>query len=91
MFLPLATTASRLLRRDDPDDENGDCVYVTPGPNGYVPVTACNAYYNFNPQFAPAVAVAVIFGIFTGIHAVQGGVYKKVGPSPTRRPPMLIS
>ncbi|KAK4245133.1 RTA1 like protein-domain-containing protein [Corynascus novoguineensis] len=72
MTLVLRTT-TQLVRRED------DCVYVTPGPNGYVPPsdTACNAYYLFNPQYAPAVAVAVIFGVFTGIHVVEAFVFKK--------------
>ncbi|SPQ23522.1 188dcaef-3bc2-413c-a467-a8a255d564fa [Thermothielavioides terrestris] len=79
----LTRTAIRLLlRRDDSDsddDGNGtqDCVYATPGPNGNVPVTACNSYYNYDPQFAPAVAVAVLFGIFTAIHVVEAFLFKK--------------
>ncbi|KAL2182216.1 hypothetical protein L209DRAFT_760323 [Thermothelomyces heterothallicus CBS 203.75] len=73
--MSLTQAATRLLRRDDDED----CVWVEPGPNGYVPPseTACNSYYNFNPQFAPAVAVAVIFGIFTGIHVVEAFVFRK--------------
>ncbi|AEO55730.1 hypothetical protein MYCTH_2299854 [Thermothelomyces thermophilus ATCC 42464] len=73
--MSLTQAATRLLRRDDDED----CVWVEPGPNGHVPPseTACNSYYNFNPQFAPAVAVAVIFGIFTGIHVVEAFVFKK--------------
>jgi hypothetical protein len=73
------TTAARLLRRDDEDDgSDKNCVHVTPGPNGNVPPGACNAYYNFDPQFAPAVAVAVIFGVLTGIHVFEAVVFRKV-------------
>jgi len=53
-------------------------VKATPGPNGNVPITACNSYYNYDPQFAPAVAVAVIFGILTLAHIVEAFAYKKV-------------
>jgi len=78
----LAATATRLARRDDndwyDDDEDRNCVYETPGPNGYVSRSACNSYYNYEPRFAPAVAVAVIFGILTAVHVFQGVVFKKV-------------
>ncbi|KAK8091781.1 hypothetical protein PG997_002142 [Apiospora hydei] len=72
----------RLLRRDDWDDadeeqENSNCVKAIPGPNGHVPVDACNSYYNFDPKFEPAVAVAILFGIFTLIHLVLGIAYRK--------------
>ncbi|KAK6076447.1 RTA1 domain-containing protein [Seiridium cupressi] len=77
-------TATKILRRDDDDggdwddDNDSNCVKATPGPNGYVSdLNACNAYYNYDPQFAPAVAVAVIFGLFLGVHIVQGFAYKK--------------
>ncbi|KAK4153966.1 RTA1 like protein-domain-containing protein [Chaetomidium leptoderma] len=80
----LVATAIRLVRRDQWDDDNdwhdGDdanCVKATPGPNGNVPITACNSYYNYDPQFAPAVAVAVIFGILTAVHLVEAVAFKK--------------
>ncbi|GAB1318302.1 RTA1 like protein-domain-containing protein [Madurella fahalii] len=75
----LAATVARLLPREDwyDDEEESNCIYVEPGPNGNVPITACNSYYNYDPQFAPAVAVAVIFGIFTGIHVFEAIVFKK--------------
>ncbi|KAH6611789.1 RTA1 like protein-domain-containing protein [Chaetomium sp. MPI-SDFR-AT-0129] len=79
---PFLTAAIRLLRRDEWDDDGGDdddanCVKATPGPNGNVPITACNSYYNYDPQFAPAVAVAVIFGILTTIHLVEAIALRK--------------
>jgi hypothetical protein len=79
--LPLAATATRLMVREDYDDDAGDqqnCVSATPGPNGNVPITACNSYYNYDPQFAPAVAVAVIFGIFMGVHIFESIFFRKV-------------
>jgi hypothetical protein len=81
----LVATAARLLRRGEWDDwededEDANCVRATPGPNGNVPITACNSYYNYDPQFAPAVAVAVIFGIFTVVHLVEAVAFKKVSP-----------
>jgi len=75
-------TAIRLVRRqewddDDGGDDNANCVKATPGPNGNVPITACNSYYNYDPQFAPAVAVAVIFGILTTVHLVEAIALRK--------------
>ncbi|KXX74504.1 Protein RTA1 [Madurella mycetomatis] len=74
-----AATVARLLPRQDWNDEESEsnCIWVEPGPNGNVPITACNAYYNYDPQFAPAVAVAVIFGVLTGIHLFEAVVFKK--------------
>ncbi|KAH8681841.1 RTA1 like protein-domain-containing protein [Xylariales sp. PMI_506] len=70
--------ATRVIRRDDDDDGNSDCVTATPGPRGYVSdMSACNAYYNYDPQPAAAIAVAVLFGLFMGAHIVEGFVYKK--------------
>ncbi|KAK3906177.1 RTA1 like protein-domain-containing protein [Staphylotrichum tortipilum] len=76
----LLTTVARIARRDDDwqdDDDSANCVKAVPGPNGNVPITACNSYYNYDPQFAPAVAVAVIFGVFTAVHLVEGVLFKK--------------
>ena len=77
LFQNLPATATRLLSRDS-DDEGQNCVYATPGPNGHVDIPACNAYYNYDPQFAPAVAVAVIFGILTAAHVFEAVLFKKV-------------
>ncbi|KAL2132508.1 hypothetical protein VTI74DRAFT_3727 [Chaetomium olivicolor] len=92
MLLPrlLAAAATQLLRRDQWDDagdggsgnsggdgDNDNCVPAKPGPNGNVPITACNSYYNYDPQFGPAVAVAVIFGIFTAVHVFQAFAFRK--------------
>ncbi|KAH6843496.1 RTA1 like protein-domain-containing protein [Chaetomium sp. MPI-CAGE-AT-0009] len=77
MLLNHLTTVIRLLRRDDEWDVEEDCFHVTPGPNGNVPPTACNANYNFDPQFAPAVAVAVLFGVLTAVHVFEAIVFKK--------------
>lgn len=79
----LATaTATRLRARndwDDGDSSSGDnCVWEQPGPNGHVAsLGACNAYYNYDPQFAPAVAVAVIFGILTAMHIFEAFAFRK--------------
>lgn len=53
------------------------CVTVTPGKYGYVPYTACNSNYNYDPSFNAAVAVTVIFGILTCAHIVQAILVKK--------------
>ncbi|KAK3291081.1 RTA1 like protein-domain-containing protein [Chaetomium fimeti] len=76
MLLNNPTIANRLLRRDEWNEEE-KCLYVTPGPNGYVPHTACNANYNFDPQFASAVAVAVLFGVLSAMHVFEAIIFKK--------------
>lgn len=53
------------------------CTTAVPGKYGYVPPTACNSYYNFDPSFSAAVAVAVIFGILTLLHLTEAIVFKK--------------
>ncbi|KAI2469543.1 RTA1 like protein-domain-containing protein [Annulohypoxylon bovei var. microspora] len=77
----LVTSFVQLVTRDDDDagdyDGPSDCITATPGPNGSVPVDACNSYYNFNPQFAPAVAVAVLFGVLTGMHIAEAIIFRK--------------
>jgi hypothetical protein len=54
------------------------CTTAIPGKYGYVPPDACNSNYNFDPQFAPAVAVAVLFGMLTLAHLVLAIVFRKV-------------
>lgn len=54
------------------------CTTAIPGPHGNVPFDACNSYYNFDPQFAPAIAVAIIFGVLTTTHLAEAIVYRKV-------------
>ncbi|KAM7196697.1 RTA1 like domain containing protein [Rhypophila sp. PSN 637] len=72
-----ATTQLLATRSEDEDAPPTWCVSAVPGPNGNVPVSACNAYYNYDPQFAPSLAVAIIFGIITVIHIVEAFLYKK--------------
>lgn len=83
----LVAAANRLVRREDGDDwgdwqdweeDNANCDKAPPGPNGNVPIGACNSYYNYDPQFAPAVAVAVIFGVFTAVHVAEAFAFRKV-------------
>jgi hypothetical protein len=54
------------------------CTTAVPGKYGYVPPDACNSYYNYNPQYPAAVAVAVLFGILLLAHVTQAAIYKKV-------------
>jgi hypothetical protein len=54
------------------------CSTAIPGKYGYVPEDACNSYYNYNPQYPPAIAVAVIFGILTTVHVILAIRFKKV-------------
>lgn len=53
------------------------CTTAVPGKYGYVPVTACNSNYNYDPSFSAAVAVSVIFGILTVAHLVEAIIFKK--------------
>lgn len=54
------------------------CTTAVPGKYGQVPIDACNSSYNAIPEFAPALAVSVLFGTLTLIHVIQAVVYKKV-------------
>ena len=83
-ILAATATVKLLTREDDWNDwkhedqgENQGCESAVPGHNGNVPISACNSYYNYDPQVAPAVAVAVLFGIFTGVHLFEGIAFKK--------------
>jgi hypothetical protein len=58
------------------------CTTAVPGKYGYVPEDACNSYWNYNPQFAPAVAVAIIFGMLTTTHVILAILFKKVRDIP---------
>jgi hypothetical protein len=63
------------------DGSSASCTTAVPGQYGNVPPDACNSNYNYDPQYAPAVAVAVLFGILTVIHISEGIVFKKVNHS----------
>ena len=62
----------------DNDFGAAGCVSAIPDSRGHVPPDACNSYYNFDPQTAPAVAVAVIFALLTTVHVVEAVAFKKV-------------
>lgn len=66
---PTATTTS--------DAFLASCTTAVPGKYGYVPITACNSNYNYNPSFSAAVAVSVIFGILTTVHLAESIIFKK--------------
>lgn len=53
------------------------CTTAIPGEYGNVPIDACNSNYNFDPQFAPAVAVCILFGLLTLAHVVLAFVLRK--------------
>jgi len=38
---------------------------------------SCNSYYNYDPSFEPAIAVAVIFGVLTLVHLTLGIYFRK--------------
>lgn len=79
--MPSSTTPSSTVASSSPSSTSSSsaasCTTAVPGKYGYVPEDACNALYNFNPAFAPAVAVAVLFGLLTLTHIVQAFAYKK--------------
>jgi hypothetical protein len=66
------------------------CTSAVPGKYGYVPPNACNSYYNYNPQFSAAVAVAVLFGILSLAHITPAAIYKKVF-IPIQAPPEKLT
>ena len=45
--------------------------YATPGADGYVPAGSCNALWVYFPNFAAAVAFAVLFGVLLIAHLGQ--------------------
>lgn len=53
------------------------CTTAIPDKYGHVPITACNAYYNFNPSFSAALAVAVLFALLTLAHLALAILTKK--------------
>jgi hypothetical protein len=53
------------------------CVTAIPGPNGYVPVTACNAQWSYSPSFAAAITFSILFGILTLAHLTLAITYRK--------------
>jgi hypothetical protein len=54
----------------------GNTAYATPGLNGHVPAEACNANWLYFPNFAIAIAFAVLFGVLTIVHLCQAIVYR---------------
>ncbi|KIM72946.1 hypothetical protein PILCRDRAFT_803227 [Piloderma croceum F 1598] len=54
------------------------CISAVPGKNGFVPPSACNALYSYNPSFAAAIIFTVISGIITGVHLIQAISYRKI-------------
>lgn len=76
----MASTTTNQTTSATSSTSTPSCTTAVPGKYGNVPFDACNSYYNFDPQFAPAVAVAVIFGILTIAHLVLAIVFKKVSP-----------
>ncbi|CAJ2500775.1 Uu.00g036280.m01.CDS01 [Anthostomella pinea] len=77
-FLPTSAPGVRLVGRESDDQGSPGCTTAVPGPNGHVPPDACNSYYNYDPQFVPAVAVAVIFGLLTVVHLTEAFIFRKV-------------
>jgi hypothetical protein len=73
---PIATSAAA----------NATCTTAVPGRYGKVPPGSCNSIYNYDPQFAAAVAVAVIFGLLTLTHVVLAIVFRKVRTCSRVRP-----
>jgi hypothetical protein len=64
---PTSTTAA----------SSASCTTAVPGRYGNVPVNACNSYYNYDPAFEPAVAVAVIFALLSTVHITLAAIFHK--------------
>ncbi|ESZ96750.1 hypothetical protein SBOR_2894 [Sclerotinia borealis F-4128] len=54
------------------------CINLTPDKNGYVPASACNANYNFDPSFTAAIIFTLLFFIVTIAHIYQAFYHKKL-------------
>lgn len=80
----MATTTSSPIPSTTTASNSPSCTTAVPDKYGHVPFDACNSYYNFDPNFEAAVAVAVLFGLLTAIHIAEAIIYKKVSPP---RPP----
>src|ERR1700677_181516 len=76
MSTPTTTTAASATTSSS--SASASCVSAVPGKNGYVPPSACNALYAYNPSFAAAVIFSVLFGVVTVTHIVQAISYRKV-------------
>lgn len=50
--------------------------YAIPASHGYVPTEACNALWQYSPNFAVAVVFSVLFGALTITHLAQALVYR---------------
>jgi hypothetical protein len=53
------------------------CMYIEPGPHGYVPAAACNSNWNYNPNVGLAAFMAVLFGLSFIAHIIQAWYFKK--------------
>jgi hypothetical protein len=74
----MATPSNSTAPTPTVPDLSASCTTAAPGKYGNVPIDACNSYYNFNPQYAPALAVTVLFGILTTVHIAEAFIFKKV-------------
>jgi len=74
---PLSTATTSASPSATTDSLSASCTTAVPGQYGNVPIDACNSYYNFDPSFAPAVAVAVLFALLTTAHVVEAFAFKK--------------
>lgn len=56
---------------------SASCTTAVPGRYGNVPIDACNSYYNFDPSFPAAVAVATLFSLLTLAHVALAFLHRK--------------
>ena len=80
---PLSLSSPTRVTRDEPSNTKdtsfaATCVTGHPDQYGHVEPDACNSYYAFYPNFEANLAFAVLFGLTSVAHIVQGVVYKKV-------------
>jgi hypothetical protein len=77
-YFIMATSTASSMPSSTTDAAIATCTIAVPGKYGHVPPDACNAKYSYDPQYAPAVAVAVIFAILTMTHIALAIASRKV-------------
>jgi len=71
------TTLSVSASSTTSSSTTASCTTAVPGKYGHVPPDACNANYNYDPNYAAAVAMSTLFGVVLLGHLIQAVLYKK--------------
>jgi hypothetical protein len=73
----MTSTAITLPFPSSTPSSAASCITAIPGPHGYVPPSACNANWAYDPSFAAAIAFATLFGMLTLAHLTLAIAYRK--------------